>query len=140
MQYEHEYDPTDDVLSVKTDAINLYDQTTLFDAQASKTFNNRLMYHPMDVGIGARSNKLWLFGGTGDYMNLNDIMINSSSVKNIMYGTKDVHFPYFGHVNDPLQADKLTKCKNTTTDSTGCLLYTSPSPRDMRRSRMPSSA
>jgi len=119
MQYEHEYDPTDDVLSVKTDLINLYDKTTLFDAQASKTFNNRLMYHPMDVGIGARSNKLWLFGGTGDYLNLNDIMINSSSVKNIMYGIKDVHFPYFGHVNDPLQADKLTKCKNTTTDSTG---------------------
>ena len=62
---------------------------------------------------------LVLFGGTGDYLNLNDIMINSSSVKNIMYGIKDVHFPYFGHVNDPLQADKLTKCKNTTTDKTG---------------------
>ena len=26
------------------------------------------------------------------------------------------------------------------TRATGCLLYTSPSPRDMRRSRMPSSA
>ena len=27
-----------------------------------------------------------------------------------------------------------------TTDPNDCLLYTSPSPRDMRRSRMPSSA
>ena len=30
--------------------------------------------------------------------------------------------------------------KNTDHSTTGCLLYTSPSPRDMRRSRMPSSA
>ena len=29
---------------------------------------------------------------------------------------------------------------NYTSKSNGCLLYTSPSPRDMRRSRMPSSA
>ena len=30
--------------------------------------------------------------------------------------------------------------KNTAVHYKGCLLYTSPSPRDMRRSRMPSSA
>ena len=30
--------------------------------------------------------------------------------------------------------------KSFPTDSTGCLLYTSPSPRDTERSRMPSSA
>ena len=37
------------------------------------------------------------------------------------------------HANDPLMSLKLA------TDA-ACLLYTSPSPRDMRRSRMPSSA
>ena len=30
--------------------------------------------------------------------------------------------------------------KSPNSELTGCLLYTSPSPRDMRRSRMPSSA
>ena len=34
--------------------------------------------------------------------------------------------------------NSLSKCK--TGENTNCLLYTSPSPRDMRRSRMPSSA
>ena len=31
-------------------------------------------------------------------------------------------------------------CQDPSTRKEGCLLYTSPSPRDMRRSRMPSSA
>ena len=30
--------------------------------------------------------------------------------------------------------------QGTVTDNNGCLLYTSPSPRDKRQSRMPSSA
>ena len=35
---------------------------------------------------------------------------------------------------------KTVKRKQRTVDPQTCLLYTSPSPRDMRRSRMPSSA
>ena len=35
---------------------------------------------------------------------------------------------------------KKTEEKADTTKALSCLLYTSPSPRDMRRSRMPSSA
>ena len=37
-------------------------------------------------------------------------------------------------------ADDITKIKEAVYNPDSCLLYTSPSPRDMRRSRMPSSA
>ena len=40
-----------------------------------------------------------------------------------------------------LQADKIiTACHETGAQAVHCLLYTSPSPRDRTRSRMPSSA
>ena len=47
--------------------------------------------------------------------------------------------------NEDLQIDKLKKDINSEIvviggGYTGCLLYTSPSPRDRTRSRMPSSA
>ena len=35
---------------------------------------------------------------------------------------------------------KALQAKRKFMEPSGCLLYTSPSPRDMRRSRMPSSA
>ena len=40
----------------------------------------------------------------------------------------------------PIAEHLLNHSKNTVTLSGGCLLYTSPSPRDQRGSRMPSSA
>ena len=36
--------------------------------------------------------------------------------------------------------DELDRCGDAVLQSLACLLYTSPSPRDMRRPRMPSSA
>ena len=36
--------------------------------------------------------------------------------------------------------DELIKAAQQVEDLTGCLLYTSPSPRDRQKSRMPSSA
>ena len=39
---------------------------------------------------------------------------------------------------EPMEAMKVVVHNNDITKA--CLLYTSPSPRDMRRSRMPSSA
>ena len=36
--------------------------------------------------------------------------------------------------------DDLIELRNITYDTTSCLLYTSPSPRDLSTSRMPSSA
>ena len=41
-----------------------------------------------------------------------------------------------GEINEPLLRDK----KDPTKYSVNCLLYTSPSPRDLSTSRMPSSA
>ena len=42
--------------------------------------------------------------------------------------------------NQFAEIDRPKKCEVEFLDYNGCLLYTSPSPRDMRRSRMPSSA
>ena len=41
---------------------------------------------------------------------------------------------------EPHAAEYFSKVNNTSPPPRICLLYTSPSPRDMRRSRMPSSA
>ena len=38
----------------KTLPIELYDQTTLLNLEASRLFNNRFMYHSLEAGIGAR--------------------------------------------------------------------------------------
>ena len=45
------------------------------------------------------------------------------------------HFPARSMLDEKQLKDYVSRCKDG-----GCLLYTSPSPRDMRRSRMPSSA
>ena len=42
--------------------------------------------------------------------------------------------------NDKVEVEIAENVKVEIVKATGCLLYTSPSPRDMRRSRMPSSA
>ena len=42
--------------------------------------------------------------------------------------------------NAELKTKKTNSAKNMNVGNKSCLLYTSPSPRDMRRSRMPSSA
>ena len=64
-----------------------------------------------------------------------DHMINSFKQKQI-YDAMGWDVPNFAHI--PLihsqQGKKLSKRDNA------CLLYTSPSPRDKRQSRMPSSA
>ena len=39
-----------------------------------------------------------------------------------------------------LDFDRITNVQRAAADASGCLLYTSPSPRDQRGSRMPSSA
>ena len=46
----------------------------------------------------------------------------------------------FGFPESPFAQPKNVFFGHLLTALVGCLLYTSPSPRDMRRSRMPSSA
>ena len=49
-------------------------------------------------------------------------------------------YPYGGGRGAVMQADPLYRCWAHVVETYGCLLYTSPSPRDKRQSRMPSSA
>ena len=48
--------------------------------------------------------------------------------------------PFSQVVIDTMTTDADTTVTNATSAGTSCLLYTSPSPRDQRGSRMPSSA
>ena len=109
------------LVSTTGPGIQLYDSYTFFDLDVSTLTNNRYMYHSLDAGIGIKSNKLWLYGGTGDYMNLNDTMVEHARVKNVMFGIKDKFFPYFGSENSGgSKIDNLSKCKNMTGNTTDC--------------------
>ena len=74
------------------------------------------MYHSMDATIGDTTNMLWLVAGTGDYERIND---TTSGVQNYMLGIKDRDYPLYKEVAKPASADDITKCKNTTNDTTG---------------------
>ena len=74
------------------------------------------MYHAMDATIGATTNTMWLFSGTGDYERIND---TTSGVQNYMLGIKDKDYPFYKELATPAKADDITKCKNTTSDTTG---------------------
>ena len=98
--------------------VSLYDTTTLFSANSTAD-NNRYMYHSMDATIGGTTNDLWLYAGTGDYLNLNDSGItNPGNVDNLLIGIKDESYPNFKALST-LAIDDLTKCKNTTNDISG---------------------
>ena len=106
--------------STANKSIKLYDSYTFFDLNASTETNNRYMYHSLDAGVGIKSKNLWLFGGTGDYLNLNDMMVDNSKVNNVMFGIKDKFFPYFGN-DSGNNMDTLAKCINMTKDDgQGC--------------------
>lgn len=121
MKETPEYDPTTNTLSISTKSISLYDNYILFDVMASSEINNRYMYHSMDAGIGNQSRKLWLFGGTGDFMNLNDTQVDTTKVNNVIFGVKDYTYPSFGTAKSKQQPDNFLRCKNTTNDTTGAL-------------------
>tara|TARA_B100001057_G_scaffold200015_1_gene200707 strand:- start:2427 stop:6530 length:4104 start_codon:yes stop_codon:yes gene_type:complete len=95
--------------------IKLYDSTTLFTA-GSNSYNGRYMYHSMDATVGQSTNSLWLFAGTGDYERIGD---TSAGIQNLMLGIADPDYPNYREVSTPLRANDLTKCKNTTNDTSG---------------------
>jgi len=96
-------------------AISLYDNTTLFTSGSTKS-NGRYMYHSMDATIGQTTNALWLYSGTGDYER---IAASSNSISNLLLGITDPDYPLYKEIKTPSQADDLSDCKNTTTDTTG---------------------
>ena len=73
-----------------------------------------------------------LFSGNGS--NLKNLLENSSNIKNKLV--------YEGAFTNNPKAGGIEICQNFNLDVfvCSCLLYTSPSPRDKRQSRMPSSA
>ena len=58
----------------------------------------------------------------------------------MLINTEDRTVERSGKVNGPAEMCGDYKDMKSTAATTGCLLYTSPSPRDKRQSRMPSSA
>ena len=95
--------------------IKMFDHTTLFTAGSSNA-NGRYMYHSMDATIGQKTNSLWLFAGTGDYERIND---TTHGVSNYAIGIKDPDYPLYREIAIPTKADDITKCKNTSNDTTG---------------------
>ena len=95
--------------------INIYDQTTLFKV-GSTISNGRYMYHSLDATIGEATGSLWIYNSTGDYARIND---TTSTTDNIMFGIKDIHFPNFKIDATALDADSISNCSRTTTDTTG---------------------
>ena len=99
----------------KGNAVAMYDSTTLFTAGSTST-NGRYMYHSMDATIGQSTNTLWLYTGTGDYERIAD---TSSGNDNLLLGLADPNYPFYREVNIPTKAYDLSKCQNTTNDSSG---------------------
>ena len=62
-----------------------------------------------------------------------------NSIKNITGRTINLFGTISYHPDNTSATSVLNMCVQRSTDN-GCLLYTSPSPRDRQRSRMPSSA
>ena len=126
------FNPTTGIVSqgASTQNIQMFDQYTFFDLEAttvrtsSTNSNNRYMYHSMDAGIGSTTGNLWLFGATGDYLNLSDtgIIDPENNVKNVIFGIKDFYFPFFGQATTSTgnTIDTLQECKNMTGDTTSC--------------------
>ena len=63
----------------------------------------------------------------------------ATDIANSSYTTADVYFMQ-GMIVHHEQALTMSKLAKQRTNSKTCLLYTSPSPRDRQKSRMPSSA
>jgi type IV pilus assembly protein PilY1 len=99
----------------EAEPIKIYDQTTLFKVGSSIS-DGKYMYHSLDATIGATTGSLWLYNSTGDYARINDTTLTTA---NIMFGIKDIHFPNFKIDATALDADSLSNCSRTTTDTTG---------------------
>lgn len=117
-------------------SISMYDTNTIFSAESTSE-NGRYMFHSMEAGIGADTNNLWLFAGTGNYKNLNDVGLSTDKTKidNLLIGIKDEYFPNYKNNFATLSSntntitaptiDDLDQCKNTSTDTTGANCPTS---------------
>ena len=67
---------------------------------------------------------------------------NISNVNSLGYKSSRANYSdnFYQHINDAEAGGDGQPSSNVLSHGTGCLLYTSPSPRDRQKSRMPSSA
>ena len=63
-----------------------------------------------------------------------------TTVGKLLFGAASVINPTLGNVLQGVMSPQEAIAEITKADVSNCLLYTSPSPRDRTRSRMPSSA
>ena len=75
---------------------DLYDQTTLFRLNGNED-NERYSFFGMDAGLGVSDGGFWLFGSTGNFVNLGS---REQTLDNIIYGVQDKHYPYWKHLNN----------------------------------------
>ena len=100
--------------NIKDSTFDIYDQTTLFSLNSSVE-NGRYLYHMMDAGIGHDTRQLWLFGGTGNFADINSA---SAGMDNILFGVRDFDYPNYAPVSSPGNADdddESGSCVNTST-------------------------
>ena len=93
----------------------LYDAQIIFDAEASFS-NERRVMHEVAASVDARTNKLWLYFGTGDQQNLAN---ENASIANKFYGIKDKDFPNYDTI---LVSATETNCLNTTNLTINCIV------------------
>lgn len=99
-------------------SINLYDKTTIMSLNSNNE-NGRYMFHSMEASIGGDTSNLWLYGGTGNYLNLNDGGIaEPNKIDNVLVGIKDKNFPNFKIVDVATGISDLTDCKDATNATT----------------------
>ena len=99
-----------------------------------------------EMGWESDTNKFKIGDGTNHWANL-DYFIDANSTVNPSFGTSIVFegatadsYETTLQVTDPTDDRTITLPNVSGTVITTCLLYTSPSPRDRQKSRMPSSA
>ena len=100
--------------NIEDSTFDIYDQTTLFSLNSSVE-NGRYLYHMMDAGIGHDTRQLWLFGGTGNFADINSA---SAGMDNILFGVRDFDYPNYAPVSSPGNADdddESGSCVNTST-------------------------
>ena len=110
--------------------VNLYDHTTIFNL-GSTVNNGRYLYHSMDATMGRDTRKFWLYGGTGDYQQINygppgdpsNPEPRSVLMDNVLFGFKDEAYPYYREVpwgpeDSKVEMGDLTQCEDTTNSET----------------------
>ena len=131
----------DESITVTVEAINadtLDNDAITFTATSDKD--------AVKINVGSASGKLDI-SANSNWNGASKISVSATDGKAFDYGNFTVNFipvndkPELQAINDYSTDEEVAKSITVNaTDIDGCLLYTSPSPRDRTRSRMPSSA